>query len=258
MSKLLKIYKIGGGIINKKQELLPFLENFSKISGNKILVHGGGKIASEWLQKMGIGPKMIQGRRITDAQTLEVVTSLYAGLINKEIVAHLQKYNVNALGLCGADGNSIQAVKRPVKEIDYGFVGDISSEGINKNFFQTLISQSFVPVMSAITHDKNGQLLNTNADTIAASLAIALSQIFEVELHYCFDKNGVLSDINDENSVIPIITKEKYEDLKSEGIVNEGMIPKLDNAFSSIQKGVKKVFLEHALNINNEIKTVLC
>ncbi|QTV04680.1 acetylglutamate kinase [Faecalibacter bovis] len=255
---MLKIIKIGGGIIDNPNELTQFLKAFSEIEGPKVLVHGGGKGASKMLQQLGIEPKMVDGRRITDQPTLDVVTGLYAGNLNKSIVANLQEFGTNAVGLSGADGNVIKGSKRPVKTIDYGFVGDISLDGINVDFLQLLIDNGFTPVLCAITHDGNSQLLNTNADTIASTVAEALAVKNEVQLNFCFDKIGVLRDVNDDSTLIPVINKELYQELKSEGVIFEGMIPKLDNAFRVIENGVKEVTLVHANNINGEIKTILC
>lgn len=255
---MLKIIKIGGGIIDDSAELNKFLETFSLIEGPKVLIHGGGKGASKLLEKLGIEPKMVEGRRITDQATLDVVTGLYAGNLNKNIVAQLQKFGTNAVGLSGADGNVIKGEKRPVKTIDYGFVGDITLDGINIDFLQLLIDNGYTPVLCAITHDGKAQLLNTNADTIASTVAEALAVKNEVELNFCFDKIGVLRDVNDDSTLIPTINKELYQELKSEGVIFEGMIPKLDNAFRVIENGVKQVTLVHAQNINSNIKTTLC
>ncbi|MBF0598135.1 acetylglutamate kinase [Faecalibacter rhinopitheci] len=255
---MLKIIKIGGGIIDNPDELNSFLKTFSAIESPKILIHGGGKGASKMLQKLGIEPNMIEGRRVTDQATLDVVTGLYAGNINKMIVSILQQNGTNAVGLSGADGNVIKGIKRPIKTVDFGFVGDINLEGINIDFLQLLIDNGYTPVMCAITHDGNAQLLNTNADTIASTIAEALAQKNEVELNFCFDKIGVLRDVNDDSTLIPIINKELYQELKEKGIIFEGMIPKLDNSFRVIENGVKNVCLVHANNINTDIKTVLC
>lgn len=255
---MLKIIKIGGGIIDNPAELTQFLKTFSAIEGPKVLVHGGGKGASKMLQQLGIEPKMVEGRRITDQPTLDVVTGLYAGNLNKSIVAQLQQLGTNAVGLSGADGNVIKGEKRPVKAIDYGFVGDITLEGINTEFLQLLIDNGYTPVLCAITHNGEAQLLNTNADTIASTVAEALAVKNEVQLNFCFDKIGVLRDVNDDATLIPTITKKLYQELKSEGVIFEGMIPKLDNAFRVIENGVKEVTLVHANNINSDIKTILC
>lgn len=254
---MIKIFKIGGGIIDNPQDLATFLSVFSQVSGKKILVHGGGKSANQLLQKMGIQPIMVEGKRITDAATLEVVTMTYAGEINKKIVASLQALNSNALGMCGADGNAILAKKRPVKQIDYGFVGDLTPESINTTLFNGLLDLNILPVMCAITHDGNGQLLNTNADTIAATLAAALAKTNSVELYYCFDKKGVLIDKDNEDSYISSITPELYERYKADGIITDGMIPKLDNAFATLGQGVEKVVLKHALLVNTDIQTTI-
>ena len=254
----LKIFKIGGGIIDDESDLLKFLKLFSEISGQKILVHGGGKGASDMMTTLGIAPHMVNGRRVTDVATLDIVTMFYAGKTNKQIVAGLQKLGVNALGLSGADGNVIQAVKRPVHEIDYGFVGDLDETSINTGLIHQLLELGLTPVFCPINHDGHGQLLNTNADTIAASLAKALSTLYTVELHFCFEKNGVLRDVNDNQSVIPIITPANYADLKQQGVIAAGMLPKLENAFDALNYGVEKVIIEHALHINGTLKTELC
>lgn len=258
MREGLKIFKIGGGIIDDDAQLGHFLTELARIPGQKILVHGGGKGASQMLQSLGIEPQMVQGRRITDAPTLDIVTMFYAGKTNKQVVALLQAAGVNALGLSGADGNAIRAVKRPVKDIDYGFVGDLPEGSVNTALLGQLLQAGITPVFCAITHDGNGQLLNTNADTIASTLARALAAQYEVELHFCFEKDGVLSDINDENSVIPQIVPAQYQQLKAEGVIAAGMVPKLDNAFAALEAGVERVVIENALKINETVKTVLC
>jgi len=255
---MLKIIKIGGGIIDNEMELEQFLKTFATIDGPKILIHGGGKGASKLLNQLGIEPKMIDGRRITDKPTLDVVTGLYAGNINKLIVSKLQKFSCNALGLSGADGNAIKGKKRPVKSIDYGFVGDLDNKSVNKDLFQLLIDNNITPVVCAITHDGNGQLFNTNADTIASTIAVAMSKQNDVELNFVFDKIGVLRDVNNDETLIPEINETLYLQLKEEGVIFEGMIPKLDNSFNVINAGVKNVCLVHARNINSDIKTILC
>lgn len=255
---MLKIYKIGGGIIDNQDELSSFLQLFSQEKSPKLLVHGGGKGASKLLQQLGIEPKMVDGRRITDQATLNVVTGLYAGNINKSIVAQLQKLNINALGLSGADANCITAKKRPIHTIDFGFVGDLDENSVDAPRLQSFLDMNLTPVLCAITHDKKGQLYNTNADTIASQVAIALSKFYEVELNFCFDKIGVLRDIHDDSSLISSINKKEYQQLKEDKIIFEGMIPKLDNAFEVIASGVKQVNLVHALNIHTPTKTVLC
>lgn len=255
----LKIFKIGGGIIDDEIQLNRFLEDFSKVEGAKILVHGGGKGASNQLKRMGIEPKMVDGRRITDAETLEVVVGFYAGVTNKTIVAGLQKFGANALGISGADGNAILGVKRSVKTIDYGFAGDLNENSVNGKTFQVLLENEITAVVCAITHDGNGQLLNTNADTIASAIAIEMAKNadWEVALHFCFDKKGVMKNLEDESSLILEMDFEFYQELKADGIINEGMIPKLDNAFDVINSGVKSVYIQHASNVNNEIGTML-
>jgi acetylglutamate kinase len=239
----LSIIKIGGNIIDDATELAHFLTDFSKIEGNKILVHGGGKSATKMAKNIGLVPQMIDGRRITDQPMLDVVVMIYAGEINKNIVAQLQANDTNAMGFSGADGNLIQSTKRNHPTIDYGFVGDVQK--VNTPLLQTLVNSGIVPVFCAITHDKNGQLLNTNADTIASELAIAASEVFEVTLNYCFEKPGVLTDVDDDSSVIKNINQELYAKLKEEKAIHSGMIPKLDNCFNSLSKGVQKIRIGH-------------
>lgn len=237
--KVLKVVKIGGNVIDDQEALSTFLKNFSQLEGSKILVHGGGKLATRLAEQMNVPVKMIEGRRITDAETLDIITMVYAGKINKNIVAELQKFGCNAIGFTGADGNAIVSHKREVKSIDYGFVGDVDK--VNSEVISVLLNNDVTPVFCAITHDKNGQLLNTNADTIASELAIGLSDLYEVELYYCFEKNGVLTDINDDNSVVEDINQANYQKLKEEGVIADGMIPKLDNCFHAIEHKVTKV-----------------
>jgi acetylglutamate kinase len=233
------VVKIGGNVIEDSAALQSFLTDFAQMQGSKILVHGGGKKATAMAEKMDIPVQMVEGRRITDAQNLDIITMLYGGKINKNIVAQLQNLGCNALGLSGADGNAIQAVKRPVKSIDYGFVGDVV--GVNNALFQMLLKGGYTPVCCAITHDQKGQLLNTNADTIAATLAQSLSQSFEVSLWYCFEKQGVLENIDDDGSVIETITPQKYKNLKTAQVIHSGMIPKIDNCFDALANGVNEV-----------------
>jgi acetylglutamate kinase len=249
------IIKIGGNVIDNLVALEKFLTDFSHIEGRKILVHGGGKLATDMASQLNVPQQMVNGRRVTDAETLKITAMVYAGLINKQIVASLQAKNVNAIGLSGADGNSIQSSKRKTAEIDYGFVGDIHGKSVNTTFISSLLEMNSVPVFSAITHDGKGQLLNTNADTIASALAVALATSYEVQLNYCFEKKGVLKDVEDDNSVIESITPQNYKKLLSEGVISKGMIPKLDNAFEAIQHGVKSVVIAHSndlLNTTNE------
>jgi acetylglutamate kinase len=241
--KPLSIIKIGGNIIDNPTELSQFLFDFSKIEGYKILVHGGGKSATKMAESIGLIPQMIDGRRITDAAMLDVVVMIYAGQINKSIVAQLQANSTNVMGFSGADGNLIQSDKRNHPTINYGFVGDVKK--VNTQLLETLLSNGIVPVFCAITHDGKGQLLNTNADTIASELSIALSEVFDVTLNYCFEKPGVLYDAEDDSSVIENINQELYSRLKAEKAIHSGMIPKLDNCFNSLSKGVQKIKIGH-------------
>ena len=258
MRKQVKIFKIGGGILDHEPDLLEFVRLFAGINGPKILVHGGGKGASEMMTKLGIAPQMVDGRRITDAATLDVVTMFYAGKTNKQLVAALQSRGVNALGLSGADGNVIRATKRPVREVDYGFVGDLSGVSVDAELLSHLLALGLTPVFCPITHDGQGQLLNTNADTVAAALAKALSPRYAVELHFCFEKRGVLANITDEHSVIATINLAEYGELKKKEMIANGMLPKFENAFDALQFGVDKVIIEHALHLNENLKTTLC
>jgi acetylglutamate kinase len=235
----LKIIKIGGNVIDDAQALSSFLYIFSLIEGPKILVHGGGKSATALAEQTGLEVKMIDGRRITDAATLELITMVYAGKINKTIIAQLQALDCNAVGFTGADGNTITSEKRPVSTIDYGFVGDVKL--VETSTLELLLNNNISPVFCAITHDKNGQLLNTNADTIASELAIAFAVQFEVELYYCFEKKGVLKDVNDDNSVIQTITKSSYKKLLDAQLIFSGMLPKLNNCFHALDHEVSKV-----------------
>lgn len=235
----LKIIKIGGNVIDDDANLNSFLTDFAKIDSPKILVHGGGKLASQLSNKMGIKPNMINGRRITDADTLDITTMVYAGKINKNIIAKLQAKKCNSVGFSGADGNTIVSDKRPVEDIDFGFVGDVKT--INTKVLDILLNNGITPVFCAISHNGNGQLLNTNADTIAAELAIGLSKIFSVELFYCFEKNGVLLDVNNDDTVVKNINSKNYQQLKTDGIIVAGMLPKIDNCFYAVNNGVNKV-----------------
>jgi acetylglutamate kinase len=241
--KKLYVIKIGGNVIDNSENLYHFLKDFTAVDGYKILVHGGGKVATQLSETLGIEAKLVDGRRITDIETLRVVTMVYGGLINKNIVAQLQRFGTNAIGLTGADGNFIKTKKRPVKTIDYGFVGDMDDKSIDQKSLERLMDAGFTPVFCAITHDGEGQLLNTNADTIASALAVALSKLYETTLVYCFEKKGVLQDINDEESLIREIDPERYETLKEQQIIHSGMLPKLDNAFTAINCGVKAVII---------------
>jgi len=240
----LYIIKIGGNIIDDEQRLENFLAEFANIAGKKILVHGGGKLATRMAEELGIEQQMVDGRRITDAATLRIVTMVYAGYINKNIVARLQANNCNAMGLCGADGDIILAHKRRHPVIDYGFVGDVDS--INTQLIATLLTSNLSLVFAPITHDQQGLLLNTNADTIAQELAKAMSKEYDVSLIYSFEKSGVLLNAEDDNTVIPVITAASYKQLKTQQKIFAGMIPKLDNAFQALNSGVKRVIIGRA------------
>ena len=242
----LYVIKIGGNVIDNSANLHHFLKDFAALDGLKVLVHGGGKVATQISSDLGIEAKMIDGRRVTDIETLRIVTMVYAGLINKNMVAQLQRYGSNAIGLTGADGNFILAKKRPVKTVDYGFVGDLDANSVDAGKLSKLLDAAFTPVFCALTHDGEGQMLNTNADTIASALAVAMSKMYETTLIYCFEKKGVLQDIDDESSLIKEINPKTYEDLKEKNIVSAGMLPKLDNAFAAIKSGVKEVIIGHA------------
>lgn len=237
----LKVIKIGGNIIDNEVVLDAFLKSFASLEEPKVLVHGGGKLASRLAEQMEIPVQMIDGRRITDAATLDVITMVYAGKISKNMVAKLQSYGCNAVGFSGADGNTIIAEKRPVKTIDYGFVGDIVE--VNTDILKLLLNNNVTVVFCAISHDQNGQLFNTNADTIASEISIALAKDFDVELYYCFEKNGVLKDVNDDDSVIRKIDPDSYQQLKASKVIFEGMIPKLDNCFYALESGVQNIHL---------------
>ena len=252
MEQLLVI-KIGGNVVDDSVALDSFLKKFAAIAGNKILVHGGGNIATSFGKQLGIEPNYINGRRITDAATIDLVTMVYGGLINKKLVVSLQSMNCNAIGLTGADANIIPAIKRPVK-IDYGFVGDINSSQLAVDSLQMFLDNDLVPVVAPLTHDGKGQLLNTNADTIASTLAIALSKHYDVRLIYCFEKKGVLENIEDETSVITLINKEKYLQLLQDKKLADGILPKIDNAFAAINSGVKEVLIGDANDLLQNIK----
>lgn len=251
----LTIIKVGGKIVEEEGSLQRLLTDFSAIPGKKLLVHGGGRSATRLAEQLGIESRMVNGRRITDAETLRVVTMVYGGLVNKNIVAGLQARDVNALGLTGADMNVIRSHKRQVKEIDYGFVGDVDE--VNATFLAKLIHEDIVPVMAPLTHDKQGHLLNTNADTIAGETAKALANLFDVTLIFCFEKKGVLSDEHNDDSVIPHLSRADFDTLVSDGTIQGGMIPKLENAFSALQAGVKKVIITQATAIDGQQGTII-
>ena len=286
---MIRVVKIGGNVVDNPELLKKFVEDFAQMPGMKILVHGGGVMASQMQKSMGMVPQMIEGRRVTDEETLRVVTMVYAGWCNKSITALLQAEGCNAIGLTGADGNAIKARKRPPvhveslnQEVDYGFVGDVSAESVNAKFIYSLLEKGIVPVFNAINHDGEGNLLNTNADTIASSVATAMANYqyrtrrdvccrceecthcsddgrltHIVELLYCFEKDGVLYDKDDDSSVIPEIDREKFAQLKGEGRVADGMIPKLTNSFKAIDNGVERVVIKHARNLLNPLGTIL-
>ena len=286
---MIRIVKIGGNVVDNPELLKEFVKDFAAMPGKKILVHGGGVMASQMQKAMGMVPMMVEGRRVTDEETLRVVTMVYAGWCNKNITALLQAEGCNAIGLSGADGNAIKARKRPPvfvetlgQEVDYGFVGDVTGDSVNGKFIYTLLERGIVPVFNAINHDGEGNLLNTNADTIASSVAIAMANYryrsprevccrceecthcsddgrltHETELIYCFEKDGVLYDKDDDGSVIPEIDKEKFASLKEEGRVADGMIPKLTSSFKAIENGVARVIIKHARNLGNSKGTTL-
>lgn len=249
MKEKLTLVKVGGKIVEEENTLKQLLTDFSMIEGHKVLVHGGGRSATKLATQLGIESKMVDGRRITDLETLKVVTMVYGGLVNKNIVAGLQALDVNALGVTGADMNLIRSDKRPVKDVDYGYVGDVKE--VNADLLATLINQGVVPVLAPLTHDKKGSMLNTNADTIAGEAAKALAKHFDVTLIFCFEKKGVLMDENDDNSVVPLVDHATFQRYVKEGIIKGGMIPKLENAFQAIDAGVKEVVITQASDIHN-------
>lgn len=249
----LTLIKVGGKIVEEPDTLQSLLKTFAQIPGHKVLVHGGGRSATKVAAQLGLESVMVNGRRVTDAETLKVVTMVYGGLVSKSIVAGLQSLSVNALGMTGADMDIIRSEKRPVKEVDYGFVGDVKK--VRGDMLATLIRTGVVPVLAPLTHDGKGQLLNTNADTIAGEAAKALAAYFDVTLVFCFEKRGVLKDENDDDSVIPVINRVQFEQYVQEGIVQGGMIPKLENAFQAIDAGVKEVVITQASAILSDTGT---
>ena len=255
--ELITFVKIGGNIVDSPEALAQFVADFAALSGPKILVHGGGKDATRLSARLDIPTTMIDGRRVTSRETLDVCTMVYAGLVNKRIVAMLQAAGVNAIGLSGADGCAITASRRPPMPVDYGFVGDISPEGVRADLLAALLGAGMVPVFCAITHDGAGTLLNCNADTIASAVAIAAATIAPTDLVYCFEQPGVMEDIDRPDSLIGHITPASYADLRARGIVSKGMIPKLDNAFRAIALGVATVQIKHAANLGSTIGTTL-
>lgn len=251
MNKLY-IIKIGGNVLDNEESLSLFLKDFASIQSPKILIHGGGGIATKIGDRLGIQSKYVKGRRITDGETLDLVTMVYGGLLNKQLVARLQSMACNAMGFTGADGNLIKAVKRPVGEIDYGFVGDITSESVNSSLLFFLLKQNVIPVFAPLTHSE-GVILNTNADTIASVIAVSMSKHFDVRLIYCFEKKGVMQNVNDENSVITLLNRSLYEKYLGEGSFHDGILPKLENAFSAIQAGVKEVLIGDAGDLSKNL-----
>ena len=252
--EILYIIKIGGNVIDDQGSLQSFLKEFSSISNKKILVHGGGKIATAIGDKLNIQSKYIDGRRITDDETIDLVTMVYGGLVNKKIVATLQSLQCNAIGLSGADANALPAKKRPVKTIDYGWVGDVNVAHINAATWQLFIDNNLVPVVAPLTHDERGHMLNTNADTMAAVLSVALSKLYRVQLIYCFEKDGVLSDVNNETSVITELQANVYDKLRLEKKLFAGILPKIDNAFDAVNNGVDKVVIGNSNDLLQLVK----
>ncbi|MGM0933235.1 MAG: acetylglutamate kinase [Bacteroidota bacterium] len=239
--EVLKVVKIGGKLIDNEAKFAEFLGDFVALEGPKILVHGGGNLATEIAGKLGYKTQMFEGRRITDVDSIKVITMVYGGFINKNIVAKLQGLGNNAIGLSGADGMSIVSKKRPVKEVDYGFVGDV--EKVNSEFINSILKQQITPVFSAISCTEEGLLLNTNGDSVAAEIAKAMSSIYETKLYFCFEKKGVLANTEDDDSVIEKITREKYQKLLEEKVISDGMLPKLHNCFQALENSVKNIFL---------------
>ena len=257
MDRDIKVVKIGGNIVDNPDALARFLRDFTALEGRKILVHGGGKEATRLGARLEIPSVMIDGRRVTSRDTLDVVTMVYAGLVNMRIVSQLQAIGCNAVGLSGADGDSIRSTRRSPQPVDYGYVGDINTDGVNVSLIGSLLDAGLTPVFCAITHDGNGSLLNCNADSVASAVAIGMSAVAPVDLIYCFEQPGVMRDICCPESLIAHITAESYSALRSNGTVGQGMIPKLDNSFRAIDAGVRSVIIKHASNLNNDTGTVL-
>ncbi|MBQ9295528.1 MAG: acetylglutamate kinase [Bacteroidaceae bacterium] len=265
MVEKLNIIKVGGGVVEDAASLASLLEQFARLDGRKMLVHGGGRLATSMAASLGIESKMVGGRRITDEQMLRVVTMVYGGLVNKNIVAGLQAKGVRAIGLTGADGDIIRSHRRPLKRVkmddgteqmvDFGFVGDVDK--VDAQLLVSLIEGGQVPVVAPLTHDGEGHILNTNADTIASSVAQALAEHYDVTLTFCFEKAGVLRDADDDSSVIPLITEEQAAELIREGIISGGMIPKIENAFLAIHRGVRQVVITHSENIDGTKGTII-
>ena len=256
MKKKLTIVKVGGAIVEDEAQLIQLLKNFCAIEGPKILVHGGGRRATKMAERLGIETKMVEGRRITDEQMLEVVTMVYGGLVNKHVVASLQALGVDAIGLTGADGDIIRSMKRPIKNgIDYGYVGDVKKADSTK--IARFIETGLTPVIAPLTHDGQGNILNTNADTMASETAKALAELYDVTLIFSFEKKGVLSNPDDEESVIPIITREDFERYRADGIISGGMLPKIENALEAVEAGVSQVIITLATAIDGQHGTII-
>ena len=247
----LYVIKIGGNVIDDSVQLDSFLKKFANIHSKKILVHGGGKIATTIGDKLGIQSKYIDGRRITDDETIDLVTMVYGGLVNRKIVAKLQSMHCNAIGITGADADLLPAKKRPVKEIDYGWVGDVNADEINSKTWQLFLENGLTPVAAPLTHDSNGHILNTNSDTIASVIAVNLSAHYDVTLVYCFEKNGVLFNVEDDNSVVKHLDPNRYQQLKDGNSLLAGILPKIDNAFDAINKGVKEVLIGNSDHLSS-------
>lgn len=238
----LVVVKVGGNVIDNQEKLAVFIEQFTRIEGKKILVHGGGKLATDLSQRLGIETEMIEGRRVTDEKTIDVVTMVYGGLVNKTIVAMLQAAGNAALGITGADGDAVYSERRALKNgIDYGYVGDVRE--VNDKLIKTLLNDEFVPVIAPLTHDRRGQLLNTNADTMATEIAISLSTTYETVLVFTFELDGVMKDVENSDSLLRHINSNNYQDLKTEGVIHSGMIPKLDNAFYALNSGISRLYI---------------
>ena len=251
----LTIVKVGGAVVEDSARLDSLLSAFAAIDGRKVLVHGGGRRATAIASRLGVESRMVDGRRVTDGAMLEVVTMVYGGLVNKDIVARLQARGINSIGLTGADGGVILSHKRPVKDVDYGFVGDV--DRVDGSRLASLIEGGFTPVMAPLTHDGHGQMLNTNADTIAAETAKALAERYDVTLMYCFEKSGVMAEPDDDSTLIPVITRQDFRRLKADGTVTGGMLPKLENAFSAIDAGVSRVNITLATAIDGRHGTMV-
>ncbi|MCU4154854.1 acetylglutamate kinase [Carboxylicivirga sp. A043] len=249
MHDRLTIVKVGGKVVEEEESLKAFIKDFASIAGQKILVHGGGRSATAIAEQLGFETKMVDGRRITDQKMLDVVVMVYGGLVNKNIVAQLQALNKQAVGLTGADLDCVRAIKRPVKDIDYGYVGDVTS--VNSEQLEELVKNGVIPVVAPLTHDGEGQMLNTNADTMAAELAKAFASSFRVSLVYCFEKKGVLENPDDDDSVIANLTSDLFSEYKESGVVSEGMIPKLDNGFAALKRGVSEVYITNIEGLKN-------